>query len=345
MASELKVDTISEKTTSSGVTIDGVELKDGSVKGNGTGRKNYIINGNFDVWQRGTSLSSQTSAKYLADRWKNVGGSGGTYSVSRQNFTVGQTDVPNNPYYYLDYSTSVAGTNSRIEQAVEDVRNLAGETVTLSFWAKYTTNAPTDFSIVFSQQFGSGGSSAVNTTVTGNTVTTSWQKFTATVTLPSISGKTIGTGSYLHIRPFQNTNTETFDIQIAQVQLEKGSVATDFEYRNIGEEQSLCERYFHCSDYGIKYHNGGAYFGTTTAKNWYILPTTMRTNPTVTFAGSGSDYTVLANGSVIAGTAIGSSSLSLNGFIIDLTTAAQTNGTATVFRWTANGRIEADAEL
>ena len=48
--------------------------------------KNYIINGNFDFWQRGTSTS--TSGVYLADRFR-TSLSGGSYVVSRS------TDVPN----------------------------------------------------------------------------------------------------------------------------------------------------------------------------------------------------------------------------------------------------------
>ena len=36
MSSELKVDTISEKTTNNGITIDGVTIKDGSVQGYAT---------------------------------------------------------------------------------------------------------------------------------------------------------------------------------------------------------------------------------------------------------------------------------------------------------------------
>jgi hypothetical protein len=344
MASELKVDTISEKTTSSGVTIDGVLIKDSAINASsvsGINRKNYLINGNFDIWQRGTSVTGG----YGADRWR-LDLSGATGTFAQGTFTVGQTDVPNNPKFYGDITITGADDNARIEQKVEDVNTLAGETITISFWAKYTTNAPTNFVVQIAQVFGSGGSSTVNTTfATGQTLTTSWQKFTATGTVPSISGKTVGGGSSLTIRPLHNSNNETFDYQIAQVQVEKGSVATDFEVRHIGEELHLCQRYYHNSGSGIKYHNGGAYFGTTTAKNWYILPTTMRTNPTVTFAGSGSDYTVLVGGYVITGTAIGSSSISPNGFMIDLTTAAQTNGAATVFRWTANGKIEADAEL
>jgi hypothetical protein len=309
------------------------------------GRKNYIINGNFDIWQRGTSLTGGGALNFLADRWQ-FEGSGAIYNLSRGTFTAGQTDVPNNPKYYLDITVTSADDLSRLEQNIEDVYTLAGETVTVSFWAKYTTTAPTDFNVYLVQKFGSGGSADVSTTLaTGQTLTTSWQKFTFTTTLPSISGKTVGSGSSLMLRGPWNPNNETYDIQIAQVQVEKGSVATDFEVRPIGEELSLCERYYHNSDYGIKYHNGGAYFDTTEAKNWYILPTTMRTSPTVSFAGSGSDYTVLNNGSVITGTAISSSAVNQNGFIIDLTTAARTTGSATIFRWTASGRVQADAEL
>ena len=208
------------------------------------GRKNYIINGNFDIWQRGTSLTGGGALNFLADRWQ-FEGSGAIYNLSQGTFTAGQTDVPNNPKYYLDITVTSADDLSRLEQNIEDVYTLAGETVTVSFWAKYTTTAPTNFDVYLVQKFGSGGSADVSTTVlSGQTLTTSWQKFTGTVTLPSISGKTVGTGSSLMLRGPWNSNNETYDIQIAQVQVEKGSVATDFEVRPIGEELSLCQRYY-----------------------------------------------------------------------------------------------------
>ena len=246
--STVQVDTINESTTGSGVTVDGVLIKDSAINASsvsGINRKNVIINGNFDIWQRGTSVTGQTSDQYLADRWYFVD-SGATYSYQQGSFTVGQTDVPNNPKYFANLTITGADDSARLEQRIEDVYTFAGETVTLSFYAKYTSNAPTDFDVQIFQYFGSGGSTSVLTTAaTGQTLTTSWQKFTYTISVPSISGKTVGSGSYLTIRPVINTNNETFDYQLAQVQVEKGSVATDFEIRPIGEELSLCQRYFY----------------------------------------------------------------------------------------------------
>jgi hypothetical protein len=218
--------------------------------------RNRIINGNFDFWQRGTSGSSG----YVADRW-NTFVSGSTAAISRQSFTLGQTDVPGEPdYFHRVVVTSSAGASNYAitYQPIESVKTLAGQTATLSFWAK--ADASKNMAVEFAQNFGTGGSPSTQVSEIGVTtiaLTTSWQKFTVTADVPSISGKTLGTNNNDCLFVFfwfeagsdwdSRTNTlgqqsGTFDI--AQVQLEAGDTATPFEHRSYGQELALCQRYY-----------------------------------------------------------------------------------------------------
>jgi hypothetical protein len=220
------------------------------------GFRNAIINGNFDIWQRG---QAQTGAGYLADRWT-TNRSGNTGTISRESFTLGQTSVPNEPtYFYRNIITSVAGASNftSLSQYIEGVRTFAGQTITVSFWAKADAAKP--ISVELSQFFGTGGTPSAQVTalgVTKTTLSTSWQKITVTTTLPSISGKTLGTNNddYLALTIWFNagssfnarTNTlgqQSGTFEIAQVQVEPGSVATPFERRPPSTELNLCKRY------------------------------------------------------------------------------------------------------
>jgi len=305
MTSELKVDTISEKTTASGVTIDGVELKDGSVKGNGTGRKNYIINGNFDIWQRGTSF---TGTKYTADRWYVIASGTGTTTTSQQSFTLGQTDVLSEPKYYLRIAKSSGATSGDyLSSKNESVRTFAGQATVVSFYAK--ASAATTLTPTIRQNFGTGGSpSSVNDAVKSDiSVTTSWQKFTITHTFDSISGKTLGTANDDHIELFFNIqNAAGNSVDFAQFQWEKGSVATDFEVRPIGEELTLCQRYFEVTYdtppstwSGDHYYDGVMQvYGSSNYIPGQRFSVKKRTSPTLTFySKTGTSGQISYNGS------------------------------------------------
>lgn len=260
--------------------------------------KNKIINGNFDIWQRATS---QTSSGYGSDdRWRNYY-NGTTMTTSRQTFTLGQTNVPNEPTYYSrSVVTSSAGTTNFAmkDHRIEGVRTLAGKNCTLSFWAK--ADASKNIAIEFKQNFGTGGSPSGEVICHSEKVllSTSWQKFTVTASIASISGKTIGSNGDDHLRcrfwfdagSTYNNSTDslgqqsgTFDI--AQVQLEEGDNATPFEIRPIGYELFLCWRYYYtftmtslrafavarCSNSGVDMLGG-----------LNLFPVEMRTSPTVT---------------------------------------------------------------
>jgi hypothetical protein len=262
------------------------------------GMRNAIINGNFDIWQRGTSF---TGAGYGADRWLSSR-SGSTHTVTRQPFTLGQTDVPSEPTYYIQtIVSSVAGANnnSLLNQRIEDVRTFAGQQVTVSFWAK--ADASKNIAIEFVQAFGTGGSPSASVQRIGVTkvaLTTSWQKITVTTTIPSISGKTLGTdqnsnlrlliffdaGSNLDARTDSlGQQSGTFDI--AQVQIEAGPVATPFERRSIGTELALCQRYFQkmtAASFGCNSFKYMAGARTASFVGGGPFNTQMRTTPSVT---------------------------------------------------------------
>jgi hypothetical protein len=259
------------------------------------GFRNAIINGNFDHWQRGTSF---TGNEYGADRWFH-NRVGTTHTVSRQAFTLGQTAVPSEPAYFCQtVVSSVAGASnfSALFQRIEDVRTFAGQQVTVSFWAKADASKPIATELL--QVFGTGGSPSSSITAIGTTkttLTTSWQKITVTVTVPSISGKTLGSdgNSALSLRIWFdagssfNALTDTLGQQsgtfdIAQVQIEAGPVATPFERRPIGTELALCQRYFQIGTYAIPAT------GYSPLQQYVVTP---RATPTLaiftTYTGSG----------------------------------------------------------
>lgn len=225
----------------------------------GTQSPNYIINGGFDIWQRGTSF---TAGGYTADRWNWTGGAGAT--VSCQTFTPG-TEPSNGAINgsYLNLNISSSQVNAEIRHLVEDVRNFAGQTATLSFWARLNSGTVTLRSDAY-QYFGTGGSPSPLVAATGGgtfSPTSSWQRFSFQYKFPSISGKTLGTNNnhYLWIRIAQMTNTGTGSLDIWGVQLEQGSTATSFRRNqpNIQAELAACQRYYEKS-YDLQFAPGTA---------------------------------------------------------------------------------------
>ena len=271
-----------------------------SVRENLAGSGNTIINGAFEINQR--SFSSTTSSNtYGFDRWKLDTSGGTTYSA--QTFTTGAAPVSG--YEAKNYARLVttgqsgASVFSIFRQFVEDVRTYAGQTVTISFWAKAASGTP-KLAVEFTQSFGSGGSpsSAVDSYAGNVTLSTSWQRYSVTYTLPSIAGKTIGTAdatSYLLTSLWVSAGTDfnartgsigiqsnTFDIW--GVQLEAGAVATPFR-RNANSlqgELAACQRYYYRMGGSSAFEKFGEATGnsSTLALCTSYLPVTMRVAPT-----------------------------------------------------------------
>lgn len=208
-------------------------------------RKNLIINGNFDIWQRGITNLGPNSGAFIADRFRCDWNGNAGVNISRQNFVLGQTEVPNEPRYFLRWQqiTAGAGANThKISQAIESVRTLAGKLATVTFWAK--ADIVRQVTVTVAQFFG-GGSEPVVTTVGSFQLSSSWARYSATVQVPSIAGKTLGAAGNDCLRlAFDLPLNVLQTIDLAQVQLEEGPVSTPFEFRTPADELMLCQRYF-----------------------------------------------------------------------------------------------------
>jgi hypothetical protein len=265
-------------------------------QGNFAAGKNKIINGDFNIWQRGTTSSA---AGYLADRWTlTYSVAPTTFAQSRQTFTPGTAPVAGyEGRYFWRYAITTVGssTDMYFGQLIEDVTTFAGQTMTFSIYLK--ADSARSITLNYNQNFGSGGSGAVSASMGTFSVTTAWTRFTATVAIPSISGKTIGTSSYLQFY-FAGTPASGFSIDCWGAQAEAGSVATAFQTATgtLQGELSACQRYFIRTAAAANYGNIGVgqLTAATTGVYTVTFPTEMRVTPSVT--ASAANTFVMTNG-------------------------------------------------
>ena len=263
--------------------------------------KNKIINGDFTINQRAFT-SSTVSGTYGPDRFRSSN-SDGTVTYSVEAFTPGAAPVAG--YEAANFARMVTtgqtatSARARIQQSIENVRTFAGQTITISLWAKAASGTP-QIAIGLNQNFGSGGSpsTAVDTFAGKITLTTSWARYSVTIAVPSISGKTIGTTAntsylllYLWVSAGSDFNsitsslgiqTNTFDIW--GVQAEDGSVATAFNTATgtLQGELAACQRYYFRMGGDQAYQSFGiGRVSSSTAGGIFVnLPVTMRVGAT-----------------------------------------------------------------
>ena len=277
--------------------------------GYGQAGKNKIINGDFTFNQRGFT-SNTTTAAYNFDRWLQQN-SGGTFTVTPQSFTAGAAPVAG--YEATTFVQGVTATQSAagdfaiITQRIENVRTFAGTSVTVSFYAKANTGTP-KIAVELQQNFGSGGSPSATVSIPAGsvTLTTSFARYSVTVAVPSISGKTVGSTantSYLELNLWTSSGAtnatrassigiQNFTASIWGVQVEYGSYATPFQIATgtLATELAACQRYYYqvISSEGGNLSMGFMY-SASQLQFTLSYPVTMRTLPTVVQV-SGTDY-------------------------------------------------------
>lgn len=301
-------------------TVGQIPILDSSMAmiGGGMARQ-AVINGNFDVWQRGTSLTplADATSYFLADRWYQYaadnGGTLPTLTVSRQILTSGDIS---NAFYYHRLNTNGAGTSlgadsehQFVQKIEHGTRLLCGlnKEVTVSFWAK-SDIANKKLGIQLWQQYGTTGTPSAAEIINGTnwTLTSTWTKYSYTFTTNTLVGKTFGTdnndsltvvfylmwGSNKAVRVGAGTTAETYvgsgNIDIAQVQLCAGDVALPFQPKSYNQELLDCRRYYQrfSADSAYTYFGNGNCKSTTNAYVIIHHPVKLRTAVAPTRGGN-----------------------------------------------------------
>lgn len=232
------------------------------------GLRNRIINGNFGIWQRGTSTTA-TGDTYLADRWMSAFSTGGTVSQETSSLPAGSR-------YAWKFVASASNSFMQFGQQIEfaNCLDLQNSTVSISFMARsVNSNAGSTALIVRSRTIAGTDGVCLFTGASSNssiTLTTAWTRYTVTRTLPATFGS-------LSIEFALGSHVSGDGVMFSQIQLEPGTVATPFERRPIGTELALCQRYF-CKTRSIfrTYQAAGEFLYVHT------LPVQMRAQPTAT---------------------------------------------------------------
>tara|TARA_B100000886_G_C20401758_1_gene482913 strand:+ start:406 stop:1536 length:1131 start_codon:yes stop_codon:yes gene_type:complete len=370
LSGALSVDTISEKTSGSGVTIDSLNVKDGGIGGHQIGgRRNIIINGGMQVAQRGTSSTS--SAYASVDRFAVSSG-----NLDNLAFTQAQVaDAPDDSGLEKSFKFTVttaesalsAGEFLRIYHPLEgqDIQQFkwgtsSGEQVTVSFFVKSSITGTFACSIyIFDANVIMNKPYTISSANTWEQKTLTFPAYTAGGSKVPANDNTAGIYLQWGLLAGSSYNTlvtdwtaygngesllggQTANVgavnsttwQITGVQLEVGSQATPFEHRSFGEELALCQRYFeHDDSEGSDNYRFSMNKGTTSASYYFALPycVTKRAKPTATVTQAYSDNFVLSAHS-------GSSGRGHMGLV---STASGSTDTRALFEFTWT----ADAEL
>jgi hypothetical protein len=291
---------------------------------------NAVINGGFDVWQRGTSFTGSLGNVYGADRWLMNVSTARTYSR--------QTASLDGIQYSLRMQRNNGSTDTGTPLAVysmesADSYRFAGKTVTLSFWAKAGANFSAASSALGIQWYtGTGTDQNVytagytgSTTVanTTRTITTSWARHSVTVTFAS---NVTETGFWFSYTPTGTAGANDW-VEITGVQMELGSVPTEFKRagNTLAGELAACQRYYFRQGGQTLYQRlaNGAFNSTTNAFIQFPHPVTMRIAPTSV------DYSTMALNDYTSTIAITSIAIDFAGSsMTSLTCAVASGGTA-----------------
>lgn len=245
--------------------------------------RNEVINGSFDVWQRGTSFTGLTD--FGPDRFVFNGG-----NVSRQEHDGTQGVIPGNPRYFMRIEHPSAVANRLFSYVFDDIYAYVGRTVTVNFNCKSLTADPTLLKVQLNINYGTGGSGSAVLGFNFPTISAGFSNSSFTATVPNLDGVTIGTDPLIKISVVNNAN-EAWDLDVGSVGLYLGDRTAELDAgldpqinTEFGAELLRCQRYYYeitpTFSNGVRYGENGTALGLI---HGGMHPVPMRTAPTMTW--------------------------------------------------------------
>ena len=213
---------------------------------------NYFSNEQFTWWTHGNSFSSAdliAGDTPIATAWNfRRGNTNATIAISQKTFAPETNPPPGTAPYYLEYECTVAASDSvnAIYQELDSVQTFANEQITVGFWARTRDPATVSTVAIFVEQyFGSGGSATPAATLYSKAIDDTWTYYSETFTVPTIVGKTIGTGGddYLALG-FQFQINQIIAIDITDVVVQEGAgTGINYPYRSQDQQYNALLQY------------------------------------------------------------------------------------------------------
>ena len=319
----------------------------------GAGRRNWVINGDFSVSQRGdfTTASSASDTAYTVDRFKNFVKNVNANILHTKATTVDGEIKNTLKIIATNTNSGRLGLRHYVESGSNGRTPLAGKTATVSVWMR-SNNPNAGF---YLYDYGNGGYFYRIKHSGGG----QWEKLILTFPVATGSVSSNNYGYELNFAMQSNTNggvsiTSGDYVEIAEPQLELGKVATPFEHRSYGEELALCQRYYEVFRQNDFYGGDGYNTITTSTSNGsniygqFTFKTVKRARPSAGVK-SGTKFRAFGNGSYLNLDATEFYSSGTEAVRIRVTTNAFSAGQAACLEFdggnSSNGYIYADAEL
>jgi len=318
--------------------------------------KNAIINGGFDIWQRGTSISVAASTRqYSSDRWQAFTNANQASTYSRQ-ATSDTTNLATIQYCArVQRNSGQTGTTDGLGiftcLETSDSIRYAGKTVTLSFYARKGANySATSNALTARLYTGTGTDQNVLTGYTGQadtsntaTLTATWTRYTYVIAIPATATE-ISVGFYY--APTGTASTNDY-FEITGVQLELGSTATTFSRAGgtIQGELAACQRYYVRFDGTDDVISNGSIYNSTSAYSVLQYPVEMRIAPAIS-ASNTNAVVIYANGGSATATNNAFAEIGTKTARWQITASGLTGGNGCWIQFNSSGKfLEISAEL